>query len=98
MIQVTVIRNGGGLVGTPVVDKLISTTSVALARGETILGDNAHVKQRVVIEAVFRSGLRLGSIVEVQDATQTNIWRGKVVGINHSATSGTITTLLTVDR
>lgn len=89
-----------------IVDPLIGNDECAISRGRAVLDEKGTGAQVVRYATVFRSGLKLGQIVQVQDGVLGLTYKGKVVGIQHqindlsSAGSGnlTITTFLDIER
>lgn len=80
MIDVTVIRDGGGVLGEDIIDNLITANGVAVQRGRTEIEKNAKVRMET-LEARYVSGIRTGQVVLVLDALQGEQWRGKVAGV-----------------
>ncbi|MDX8382477.1 MAG: hypothetical protein R8M45_00250 [Ghiorsea sp.] len=72
--------------------------SVALARAAAELGVTAHDSQIVDLVTVYRPALTLGQLIEVHDYSQVGSWKGKVTGIRHNASSGTLQSTLKVER
>ncbi len=80
-----VVRRGDGLhVGESIIDPLIVTIAVALARGRNELDERASGLQGVDLEIPFRQGLRLGQLIEVTETLFGQVWYGKVTGLSHS--------------
>ena len=94
-IDIIVQRPPGNRQGPDIIDPLLSTIPAAVARGRAEINANSGL-QEVEMEVRFRSGLRLGQLVEVQDSLLNRTWRGKITGIRHVSTGGTVTTQLTV--
>lgn len=79
-----IVRRGDGLhPGDDIVDPLIKTLPVALARGRNELDEQASGLQEVQISCVYRTGLRLGMLVEVHEQLFGTIWYGKITGLTH---------------
>lgn len=97
MIDIYVQRYGGDRPGRDIVDELIGSLPVALARGRNELDEHAQYTQVVSLEAVYRDGLRLGQLVYCNDVVR-GFWAGKIVGISHSWSDGVLLTRLQVKR
>lgn len=98
MIDIFVQRYGGDARGPDIVDPLITDIDVALSRGRAELGKQALLQQTVSQEIKFRTGVRLGQLVETHDAMQGVSWRGKITSISHKIDSGKVTTSLDIIR
>jgi hypothetical protein len=96
-IDIFVIRGAGDRPGDDVVDGLIGSLPVALARGRAELDERAQPLVPVTIEAVFRDGLRLGHTLRCQDSVR-GTWAGKITGITHRATGGALSTAVQMRR
>jgi len=91
-------RGLGDKQGADIIDPLINSVLVGLSRGQSEIDENGENLQQVVINTVFRSGVKLGHLAEVSDSLQGVTWRGKIIGISHVSRSGTLTTDLTIRR
>ena len=98
MPSIIVVRNAGDLQGEDIVDALLSTVPVQLARGQAELDAHSSTPQSVSLDVVFRTGLELGQLAEVHDAMQGTSYRGKITGISHRINNGAVTTLLDLER
>lgn len=97
MTDLFVKRNLGLLRGPDIVNRLLATDEVAIERGQSELDKNSGL-QEIQLVTVFRTGVKMGQLVEVLDALQGRVYRGKIKGIRHSASSGVIQTQLTLDK
>lgn len=97
MIDIIVIRCAGTHPGEDVVDALITNTSVALERGRHEINENSGTRP-TTLHTKYRSGVRLGQMVEVHDALQGRVWRGKIAGISHKARGASLFTDLDIVR
>ena len=83
--------------GPDVVDPLITELSVALARGQVEIDSNVPLRT-VQISAKFRTGLRVGQLIEVIDSLQGISWRGKITSVDNAVEGAKLSTKLTVER
>lgn len=100
-MHLCVIRGLGDKPGEDIIDGLISTDAVALARGASELDTHATIMQGVDIDIVFRTGVQLGMVAEVHDLLNGDIWIGKIVGISHASNGGdnpSLVSSLTLNR
>lgn len=94
MPDLIVIRDEGNNQGDDIIDPLIPTNAVGVSRGRAELDHNASEKAVVQYETVYRTGVRLGQLVEVQDNLAADVFRAKVVGMEHQiGTTGAVTRL-----
>lgn len=98
MTDIIVRRGAGDLCGDDITDPLISTQAVAVNRGRNELDRRATVKVPVNLRTIFRPGVLLGQLVEVNDSLQGITYRAKVVQIRHDIEQTKATTALTVER
>lgn len=98
MVDLVVQRPPGLRVGPDIEDPLISETSVALERGRNELDATATAKVPEQVEAVYRPGVVLGQLVEVEDVILARTRRGKVTAIRHVIANSRATSALTVER
>ena len=98
MVDLVVRRNPGDLCGDDIVDPLVTTELVALARGRNELDRLATVKVPVQLRTVFRPGVALGQLVEVQDSMQGITYRAKIINIQHQIEQTRAVTVLIVER
>lgn len=82
-MEVIVTRHPGNKDGPDLIEALLATVPVALSRGRREMDENAHAKADVTLTTLYRSGVRLGQLIEVNDALQGETWYGKITGINH---------------
>jgi len=89
------VRRDSGLIrGEDIIDPLITTLPVALARGRIELDDQNSGFQEVDIQVVYRTGLRLGQIIQVNENLFGQTWYGKITGLTHTYSNGeAITTI-----
>jgi hypothetical protein len=95
--EIVVIRGAGDQEGPSIEDPYLTTTLAMIARGQHEIDDAADMDE-VTLEAVFRSGLDVGQIVEVHDSSQGQTWIGKIVGISHAFTLAETISTLTIKR
>jgi len=82
MTDIVCIRGDGLSPGDDIVDILLSDVNAALSRGRAELDQGALADQQDL--TIILQDVRLGTIVEVDDS-EIGLWRGKVIGVNHSA-------------
>jgi len=97
VIDIIVIRNDGDRPGDDVVDGLIGSLPVALARGQAELDERGQRMKDQTIEGVHRDGVRLGQLLRVNDAVHGS-FASKSTGIAHRAQGGRVTSTLQVRR
>lgn len=95
MPDIVVIRGGGTRQGEDVIDPLLTTVSACLARGRIEL-DAASGLQPIEMECLYRDGLLLGDMVEINDPLHIAPYYGILSRITHVATPTTLTTQLVV--
>jgi hypothetical protein len=94
-----VVRRGDGLhQGDDIIDPLIKVLPVALARGRNELDERASGFQQVDVTVPFRTGLRLGQVVQVTEQLLGETWYGKLSGISHVFDGATMITTLRLRR
>lgn len=94
-----IVRRGDGLhPGDDIVDPLIKTLPVALARGRNELDEQSSGLQEVQIQMFYRTGLRIGMVVEVQEQLFGTTWYGKITGLTHQYDGTGGTTTMTIKR
>lgn len=98
MFSVIVKRGDGLHPGDDIVDPLIKTLPVALARGRNELDEQAHGLQDVELTIFYRVGLRLGMIVEAHEQLFGTVWYGKIVGLHHKYDETGGETVMTLKR
>ncbi len=81
-IDIIVIRGVGDRQGDDIEDRLISSVDVALARGRNEFDENSGL-QSISLSCVLRPSLVTGMLVEVHDALQGEVWRGKITSVRH---------------
>lgn len=82
MTEIIVIRGDGDRPGDTIVDALMSTVPVALARGRNEI-DQAALADGLTLTTGFLPEAALGYLIEVVDPPQGAAWRGKITGIEH---------------
>lgn len=97
MIDIIVIRCSGDHPGEDVIDPLITSVGVALARGRYEINEHSGMRP-TKLRTAYRDTVRLGDIVEVHDALQGASWRGKVSGISHKSIGPSLYTDLDILR
>lgn len=98
MPSVIVVRGAGDKRGEDIVDPLLCTVEVQLARGKTELDLHAAMPQTVNLTTVFRAGVEDGQLVEVHDAMQGMSYRSKIAGVSHRIDGGKVNTVLDLLR
>jgi hypothetical protein len=98
MIDIFVQRGPGDKRGDDIVDSLIGSLPVAIARGRNELDERAQPMQTVTMETVYRDGVRLGQLARVLDSRAGVAWMGKIVGISHRGAGVERTTTLRIKR
>lgn len=82
MTDIVCLRGNGDAPGDDIVDALLSSVSAALSRGRAELDQGALADQQDL--TVDLHDYRIGTLVEVDDS-EIGRWRGKIIGVNHSA-------------
>lgn len=98
MPSIFVTRYAGDKRGEDIVDPLLNTVEAQLARGTAELDAHSTTPQTVNLVTVYRPGVELGQLAEVHDAMQGVSYRGKITGISHRISSGTVTSLIDIVR
>lgn len=97
-VDIIVLRGAGDKRGPDIVEPLISEPVVAVERGRNELDLHSVLQQPIQMTTVFRTGVELGQLVEVVDAMQGEVWRGKITGISHRISGGAVQTTLDILR
>ena len=100
-MEIIVVRGTGQFQGEDIVDPLLATELAAISRGRAELDKQSTINEAVTLEVLFRPGLETGQLVEVVDALQGTVWRGKITGIAHrinNAEQTQVTTTLNIER
>ena len=97
-MEILVQRGAGDLRGEDVVDPLMCALSVMLARGKALLDEHATLQQPVSLTIKFRTGVRLGQVIEAHDALQGVSYKAKITGISHKISGNKVVTVLDVTR
>ncbi len=98
MVDLVVIRGAGDRQGDDIVEALLSTTAAALNRGRNELDRRATGKDSLTYTVVFRTGILLGQLVEVDDILLGASFRAKVTAVRHIINQTSATTQLTLER
>jgi len=96
VIDILVQRGNGDIAGSPVVDPLISSIPVAIARGRAEIDAQQSVRKLRLVTS-FDARVRPGLLVDVVDGTSGICRRGKIVGVEHVADGQTVSTRLDVE-
>lgn len=81
-MEIYAIRDLGDREGSHVVDRLMATIPVMVARGRDVLDRNANT-QDAFLSVIFRQGIEPGQLVEVHDSLFGVSWRGIVTQVEH---------------
>ncbi len=81
-MDILCVRGSGSNPSDDIVEPLLSDVNAALSRGRSELDQGALADQQD-LTLTFQD-IRLGTLVEVDDS-EIGRWRGKVIGVNHSA-------------
>lgn len=98
MSSIVVVRGLGDRKGQDIVEALLSSVSAKLERGRVEMDKHNQPEQAITLEIVYRKGVRRGQLVEVVDAAQGQVWRGKITSIAHRLTETSHTTELTIAK
>lgn len=82
MTDIICIRGDGLSPGDDIVEILLSDVNAALSRGRAELDQGALADQQDL--NIILTDVRLGNLIEVDDS-EIGRWRGKVIGVTHSA-------------
>ena len=82
MTDIVCIRGDGLSPGDDIIEILLSDVNAALSRGRAELDQGALADQQDL--TVILADYRLGRVVEVDDS-EIGWWRGKIIGVSHSA-------------
>ena len=97
MIDITVVRGAADIVGEVISNPMLERVPVAVQRGRTEIDRNAVIKP-VTLTTRYRAGLRPGKIIEVLDALQGLVWRGKIREVNLAVEGVAVTASLRIER
>ena len=98
MVDLIVQRHGGDSPGDDIVDPLISTDAVALARGRNELDARAGNKQDVTYNMIPVAGVLPGTFVEVFEVSTGQSFRAKVKSVSKSKALGESRMTLKLER
>lgn len=90
-------RGNGQHQGTPITEPLLSDDTL-LTRGRAEMDANASPFNLVVLNVVFRPGVRLGQLIEATDPSSVKPYRAKVTGIQITVSEANIDTQLNVEQ
>lgn len=96
-VDLIVVRGEGDRDGGEILDPLMATTAVALARGAQEVNASTPVNN-VTLRTTFRPGVRLGQTVEVLDEMQGETWRGIIMGVSNVVEGPVVYTQLDIER
>jgi hypothetical protein len=97
-VDIIVLRGAGDKRGPDIIEPLIAEPIVAVERGRNELDTHSVLQQPIQMTTTFRTGVELGQLVEVIDALQGEVWRGKITGISHRISGGEVQTTLDILR
>lgn len=80
-MDIVCIRGDGLSPGDDIIEILLSDVSAGLSRGRAELDQGALADQQDITCTL--QDIRLGQLLEVDDS-EIGLWRGKVIGVNHS--------------
>lgn len=95
-VDIVVLRGEGDKVGEDIEDPLACTLEVALARGRNELDANSGL-QSIATSCTLRGSIAPGMLVEVQDALQGEVRRGKVRGVRHVVSAPSVEAITEID-
>lgn len=81
-MDILCIRWNGDSPGEDIVEPLLSDVTAALSRGRAELDQGSLADQQDL--TIILQDIRLGTLIEVDDS-EIGRWKGKVIGVNHSA-------------
>lgn len=97
MIDITVLRGSGDIIGEVVSNPLLEKVPVAIQYGRNLIDRNAKMRP-VSMETRYRQGLETGKIIEVLDALQGTVWRGKIRSVDIAVEGVETTVSLRVEK
>lgn len=97
MIDITVVRGDADIVGEVISDPMLEHIPIAVLRGRSVIDSNAVMKP-VTLTTRYRAGLEPGKTVEVLDALQGTVWRGKIREVNLAVEGVSITASLRIEK
>lgn len=98
MVDLVVRRNGGANPGDDIVDPLIASDAVAIARGRNELDARAQGFTPVTLRVLQRSGLQPGQLMESNDSYQGKSYRAKIKRVTYRAEGVRGRAVLEVER
>lgn len=96
-IDLFVQRGAGDRPGADIVDGLIGSLPVAIARGTAELDERGQAMREDDLETVYRAGVRPGQIVRVNDALHGG-FNAKNAGLAITVRGGRFTSTLKLKR
>lgn len=96
-IDIFVVRGAGDKRGPDIQDPMLTELAVAMARGRVEI-DRATPSRSVQISANFKPGRKTGQLIEVADALQGKVWRGKITSLDNAIEGTKLVSRLTVER
>jgi hypothetical protein len=97
VIDITVVRGDADIVGEVISDPMLEHIPIAVLRGRSVIDSNAVMKP-VTLTTRYRAGLEPGKTVEVLDALQGTVWRGKIREVNLAVEGVSITASLRIEK
>lgn len=97
MIDITVIRGAANVEGEVISNPLLETITLAMERGRNEIDANTEIIP-TTLTSVYRAGLDTGQVIEVLDALQGSVWRGKIRGVTLAMEGVSATAMLRVER
>ncbi|MFC7422046.1 hypothetical protein ACFQNF_19490 [Iodobacter arcticus] len=96
MIEATVQRGAGDVLGKEIIDPLIGSVQAAISRGRAEIDASCSVR-KLRLTTTYQACVRIGQLLDVKDSLRGHIARGKVVGIEHIASEGMLLSHLDVE-
>lgn len=94
---ITVKRNTADRPGQDITEPLLTNIPAMIERGRNEL-DKGEPLQVVRLTCIYIAGISTGDLVEVQDYSQGQPYRGKITSVEHVAANGELTTNLELVR
>lgn len=96
MIDIVVQRSEGDVAGSDIIDPLIGSVPVAIARGRAEIDAQQSVRKLRLVTR-FEHRARPGCLVDVVDGISGLARRGKIVGVEHVVEGAIASTRLDVE-
>lgn len=90
-------RGEGEFRGPDINEPKLTSMGAKLSRGRFEIDSNSNL-QIVLIECTYRSGFRLGQLIEIHDAAMGTSWIGKLTSISHTSNGVKTTSKLEILR